>query len=314
MALSRIADHKIIPPGSSDPRIDVVVGAILHVDAANSPSLYNYFNGPSGGIESHFFIKLDGTIEQYRDTNYEADANYHANSWVSGGKRYGFVSIETQGYGNGIWNDAQLVAIKRLLTELAGEHGFPLRRCPGPFSPGVGYHTMWGAPSDWTPVSKTCPGPNRVIQYDQVLVPWFATAAHSFDKMDPASYYLGVEGPHVRWLGERLVAHGFDKHGDDNGYQPGPVFTRYDRANVRAAQIAAGVPREEATGFPGKTLLVSLARAPKPTIAPGPSQTAAGQLRAARANLNAAAQSSADPRAAGALTLVRKALRTLRGK
>lgn len=314
MALSNLATHKLIPPGSSDPRIVVVVGVILHVDAGNSESLYPYFNGPSGGVESHFFIKNDGSIEQYRDTNYEADANYRANSWVVNGRRHGFVSVETQGYGPGKWGPAQLSAIKRLILELSEEHNFPIRVAPGPFSPGVGYHTMWGSPSDWTPVAKSCPGPARITQFENILTPWFATADEPASKMDPDSYYVGATGAHVKWLGTRLVAHGFNKHGDDNGYQPGPVFSRYDKANVRGAQLANGVAPEDATGLPGNAILLLLSREPKHARKPTNVEAARTDIKDAQAALAVATDGGPRPRVEEAESLLARALKLLRRK
>lgn len=171
MALAPFAVHRLLPLGPDKPIVPV--GAILHVDAGNATTLYHYFNGPSGGIESHFFVRKDGVVEQYRDTGYDADANRHANAFTENGVRKGFISIETQGYGHGEWTAEQLASIKRLLTWLATTHKFPLRKCPGPYSPGVGYHTMWGAPGPWTPAAgKTCPGPDRIKQFNSVIVPW----------------------------------------------------------------------------------------------------------------------------------------------
>lgn len=172
MAWYPFANKKIINPGPNDPPI-IVVGAILHVDAGDSESLFNYFRDKSGGIESHFFVKKNGTVEQYRDTGYEADANLKANSFVVGGLRFGFVSIETQGLEKGQWTTYQLTAIKQLLTWLSNTHDFPLKVCTNPRGPGVGYHTLFGAPGPWTPVAKSCPGPDRVRQFNDVLVPWF---------------------------------------------------------------------------------------------------------------------------------------------
>jgi hypothetical protein len=166
------AKKREIRPGSNDPKIKPI-GAILHVDAGNSSSLYNYFNGPSNGIESHFHVRKDGTVEQYRAVGYEADANYKGNSFVLDGVRCGYVSIETQGLEKGTWVKAQLEAIKKLLEWLRDEHGIPLKVPSTPKSPGVGYHTLFGAPGDWTPVAKSCPGPDRIKQYREVLVPWF---------------------------------------------------------------------------------------------------------------------------------------------
>lgn len=90
---------------SADPRIRPV-GVILHVAATNAESLHDWFNGPSGGIESHLYLRKDGTWEQYRDFEHEADANFKGNSWISGSHRNGFISVETQGLGAGEWTDA----------------------------------------------------------------------------------------------------------------------------------------------------------------------------------------------------------------
>jgi len=175
MALYPAARKRLIQAGSSDPPI-IVIGAILHVDAGNADSLYRYFSSASRGIESHFHVPKTGPPEQYRDTAREADANLKANSFRRGGRRYGYVSIETQGYGAGEWTAHQLTEIKALLLWLSRTHRFPLRRCPAHASSGVGYHIMFGSPGPWTPVAKACPGPDRIKQFRDVLVPWMATA------------------------------------------------------------------------------------------------------------------------------------------
>ncbi len=173
MAIYDKAVQKPIPLGSNDPVIDAV-GIILHVAVSNADSLFDYFNGPSDGIESHFYINNDGIVEQYRDTDREADANLEANSFVKHGETFGFISVETAGMEHGQWNSKQLAAIKGLLVWASQEHGFPLRVCPGPFESGVGYHVLFGAPGPWTPIAKSCPGPDRINQFNEVLVPWMA--------------------------------------------------------------------------------------------------------------------------------------------
>jgi hypothetical protein len=162
VALCPFAVHKLIPPGANDPKIRATT-AILHVDAGGASSLFEFFRDRSGGIESHFHIKWDGTIEQYRDTDYEADANYKANPFA--------ISIETQGFGNGWWNKRQLRSIKRLLLWLNATHDIPLVLA-GPTGPGVGFHTMH---STWSPVAKSCPGPNRIKQFNEELYPWMVS-------------------------------------------------------------------------------------------------------------------------------------------
>lgn len=169
------AVKKEIHPGVNDPAI-TPLGVILHTDAGNQASLFNYFNGPSGGIESHFHIPKKNPVEQYRDTGFEADANLKANSFYVGGKRYGFLSVETQGLASDPWNDYQLAEIKKLILWAKGVHPLiKLRVCPGAYDAGIGYHTLFGSPGPWTPVAKSCPGPVRIKQFRELLVPWFSS-------------------------------------------------------------------------------------------------------------------------------------------
>lgn len=165
MALAPFARQRLIPPGENDPKITPRVG-ILHVDGANTPSLYEYFKSRSGGIESHFHVQLDGDIEQYRDTAYEADANWHANPFA--------LSVETQGFGSGRWTLDQITSIKRLMLWARKVHDIPLRVVStwDDSRGGWGYHTMFGAPGPWTPEAKSCPGAERIHQFHEVLVPW----------------------------------------------------------------------------------------------------------------------------------------------
>lgn len=177
MALCPFAEHLLIPPGANDPRIVPRV-AVLHVDAGGAASLYTYFRDRSGGVESHFHVRRDGVIEQYRDTDYQADANHLANDFA--------VSIETQGYGAGEWTPEQLASIKRLLRWLNEAHPLiALQKCPTWNGSGVGYHVQFGSPGAWTPVAKSCPGPDRIRQFNTVIVPWLEAGATEGDDVTP---------------------------------------------------------------------------------------------------------------------------------
>lgn len=165
MSVCPFAIQRLIPPGPNDPPITPRL-AILHVAATRAGSLWGYFTHRSGGIESHFYVRLDGTIEQYRDTSWQADANYLANDFA--------VSVESAGLGGGRWNRRQRKAIKRLLLWLHEVDGIPLHKPHRWDGHGVGYHTQFGAPGKWTPYAKTCPGPQRISQYRTWLVPWMA--------------------------------------------------------------------------------------------------------------------------------------------
>jgi hypothetical protein len=145
---------------------------IFHVDAVNADSLFNWFNGPSNGIESHGFIPRSDTNdnEQYRDTEREADANFRANSWTVDGKRYGAISIETGGLGPGTWNPRQIHDIKATIKWAHDEHDIPYVVPDKYRGRGVGYHTLH---PEWSNVSgKTCPGPDRIRQFRDIIVPW----------------------------------------------------------------------------------------------------------------------------------------------
>lgn len=181
------AVNRNIPPGDNDPPIVPRV-AILHVDAGNADSLYDYFKNRSGGVESHFHIKRNGTIEQYRSIYYQADANNDANDFA--------VSIETQGYGEGKWTRRQRRSIKRLLLWLHDEAGIPLRKVQHWDGAGIGYHTLFGAPSRWTPVAKSCPGPDRIKQFNDKLVPWIDAQARKA-KAPKSKTHVSKARPHL---------------------------------------------------------------------------------------------------------------------
>lgn len=146
--------------------------------------LRNYFcSGRSGGIESHFGVggkwaadpAQDGAVEQWRDTEEQADANLKANRRADG---TGAISCETCDNAPQSpsdiepWTPKQVAALIRLGRWAHTTHGIPLRICRTPDDPGYGWHAMWGAPSAWTPaVGKVCPGPRRVAQLKADILP-----------------------------------------------------------------------------------------------------------------------------------------------
>jgi len=140
--------------------------------------LIRYWSQPGTPLESHFIVGRDGRAWQLVDTGRSADANYRANRRPDG---TGAISIETEdNIGNPDtlpWTAAQIDTLVRLALWAARVHGIPRRRCPSPSSPGVGFHTMFGAPSEWTPVSKTCPGTIRIRQFNQTVLPAIVAGA-----------------------------------------------------------------------------------------------------------------------------------------
>lgn len=184
MARCPFAVWRPIPETNTQARI-TPTQAIAHsaVDAPGPSSLYGFFSSESVTVETHFFIKNDGEIEQYVDTEVRADGNRYANVRA--------VSFETEDEGdpnNRKWTAAQVQSIKRLLKWLIDTHDIPARMCPAWDQPGIGYHTMWGAPSEWTPTpGKTCPGTIRKLQWAQEIEPWIRGLGQVKDWFDMAT-------------------------------------------------------------------------------------------------------------------------------
>jgi hypothetical protein len=132
-----------------------------------------YFNRADVGVESHFGIggpwdsaALDGAIFQWIGTDHTADANYHANPIA--------ISIETSDGGDPSrpWSIKQGAALVRLINRLCNVYDIPRRQANSPTGSGIGWHAMWGAPSEWTPVSgKVCPGSVRIRQLKTEIYP-----------------------------------------------------------------------------------------------------------------------------------------------
>lgn len=179
-------------------------------------SLHDYFAYRSGGIESHLYIRYDGKIEQYRDFDYEADAQYKGNSWIDGAHRNGFISIETEGMGSGTWTPEQLASIKAVLLWLSKRYNFPLQRCPSmqPTSPsngGVGYHSQYVGWSNV--VGKTCPGSGRIDQFKNVLIPWMKDPQE--DDMTPNEMWTELS-THEAWFIDKARQAVQSELGDEN--------------------------------------------------------------------------------------------------
>lgn len=100
----------------------------------------------------------------------------------------------------------------------------------------------------------------------------------AYDKMDPDSYFGGVEGPHVSWLMGRLIAHGVTKA---NGNVLTTKTTQWGPTAVEAVAIFQAKHKGWAvSGVPGPLTLKALAAAPAKAPAPKPAPAdGKGELR-----------------------------------
>jgi hypothetical protein len=119
---------------------------------------------PHSGLEWHFMVFRDGAVDQLVDTMRRADANYRANPFA--------ISVETEDDGdpdNEPWTDEQMWSMAELAVWAHEHHPIPLSQADHWNGSGIGYHTLWGAPSPWTPVVKTCPGRARKAQWPELM-------------------------------------------------------------------------------------------------------------------------------------------------
>lgn len=156
---------RLLPESATQPRI--TPRAIIHHSAGGKGSLYGWWQNPqSNGLECHFWIGEDGRVEQYIDTHVRADANGEANGFA--------ISIETEStvHASEPWTPAQVEAIVALDDWLCRTHQIPRRLMASPIDSGLAWHVQFGAPGPWTKArGKVCPGPARIAQMRDVIVP-----------------------------------------------------------------------------------------------------------------------------------------------
>jgi hypothetical protein len=145
----------------------------LHVAVSEGSSLYGYFN-QSGKPTSHFYVRRDGTVEQYVDTMYRAPANLEGNSSL--------ISFETQGGTRNAdsepWTAAQVNAMADVIAWLHKVEGVPLQLMPNSktSSRGIGWHKQGVDPyrvdggEKWSSAyGKICPGGGKIKQIPTIV-------------------------------------------------------------------------------------------------------------------------------------------------
>jgi hypothetical protein len=155
---------KPLPDHGHEPNISPRVH-VHHSIVGSGAGAWSYFAN-STSVESTNIVLKSGELWQIMARTEQADANYKANAFA--------ISTETEDNGNpntDPWTGAQLDTLVWLTLEDMRDFGIPRRVCPAWDAGGVGYHSMWGTPSQWTPSVKTCPGTIRIRQWTEVVVP-----------------------------------------------------------------------------------------------------------------------------------------------
>jgi hypothetical protein len=166
VAICSFAEQRLLPENRTQPISEGQRLVIYHSIVGSAESAYGYFLR-STNLESHFIVRKNGGVMQLIDTARTADANYRANGFA--------ISVETEDNGrpdSDPWTAAQLYSLARLGIWARQHHPkIKAQRADHTRGSGYGYHTMFGAPSDWTPVAKSCPGIIRIKQFNDVLLP-----------------------------------------------------------------------------------------------------------------------------------------------
>lgn len=169
---------KPITAGKGRKKLTVYNRMNLHVAASEASSLHGYFN-QSGIPDSHFYVRRDGTVEQYVDTSMRAFADLEGNDAT--------ISVETQGMGGGGWTPQQRESLAQLYAWAVRTHGLARKLATsskmGAASQGLSWHRLGidgnfpslpniragrgqrgGGMHYSTSGGKVCPGDDRIPQ------------------------------------------------------------------------------------------------------------------------------------------------------
>lgn len=177
------AIYKPITANKGRRRLTVYNRMNLHVAVSEGSSLHGYFN-KSGIPDSHFYVRRDGTVEQYVDTNYQAFADLEGNDAT--------ISVETQGMGPGTWTPEQRESLAQLYAWAVKTHGIARKMAtsskPGVSSQGLSWHRLGcdgnfpslpsilagrgqrgGGMHYSKSLGKVCPGDDRIKQIPSIF-------------------------------------------------------------------------------------------------------------------------------------------------
>lgn len=168
------------PGGSSHIAMSNPRRLCYHTAVSSGDSLFLLFNTPGNAV-AHFYVREDGKVEQYVDTNTRASANLDGNhdtisveSWDDAGRR------ET-------WTAAQEQACAELAVWVHNKHGIPLQPTDAaPGSRGITWHRK-GIDGNFPPgvlsgrkpaherwsksTGKICPFNGKILGIVNVIIP-----------------------------------------------------------------------------------------------------------------------------------------------
>jgi peptidoglycan hydrolase-like protein with peptidoglycan-binding domain len=202
----------------TEPRITPRI-LVYHTMVGYLKSTENYFKTVNGqgfsGPESHFGVggpwdgaALDGDIWQWQGLLWQADAQFDpSNNWCT--------SVETSDGGiwkpkTPAWSGKQIASLIRIGAFWCKNTGIDPVVAKSYDGRGVGYHQLF---RQWNTQGHNCPGPIRVSQFYDLLLPGIAKALNKEPPVPPnpgtfPKFPLGSG----RWFGKGgiLSGHNFD--------------------------------------------------------------------------------------------------------
>lgn len=188
----------------------------LHVAVSEASSLHGYFN-KRGIPDSHFYVRRDGTVEQYVDTSMRAFADLEGNDAT--------ISVETQGMGGGGWDPKQREALAKLYAWAVRTHGIAKKMASSSktndSSKGLSWHrlgcdgnfpalpsilagrTQRGGGMHWsTSKGKVCPGDDRIKQIPGIFARAMEILNPPAPKPEPPKETADMDAAQARQLAE----------------------------------------------------------------------------------------------------------------
>ena len=178
---------------------------VLHIQQGNQQGSIAWCLDNASGVSAHFFVSKLGEVAQMVDTDDKA--------WAQGTGNAYSISVECEGNTGDILDQAQIVAVGKILARAHQAYGVPLQLTDDPNEgSGLGWHgmggAMWGNHPD-------CPGDPIIQQRPAILAAAIASLGSQLLPAYPGvQLRLGSTGSNVVTVQRRLL---------DLGYWVGPA-------------------------------------------------------------------------------------------
>jgi len=216
-----------IKPGPNDPRIRPRI-LVLHVIEGGILSAERRFR--ETGIEAHFGVPKSGRTVQWRDTDWQADAQAAGNGYC--------ISFETEGFATEWLNSYQISELVRIGRALMTHYKIPARIVNTTDERGWGYHRQFPG---WNPNRHSCPGDLRLEQLRKVIIPAVVDKEDDVSQADVIAALKSPEGQHaLRLAVDQLMSQGLT--GDADGAIRGwAIKLEQTDANVKKIMDHLGI-------------------------------------------------------------------------